>query len=217
MPEYAYTTVTGKIKPLLDKIRTAGVPPKVNEAWLKTVGFKSSNDRSLIGVLKSIGLIDQTGIPTPRWSAYRGADHRAVLGQAIRTGYADLYAVYPEAHTQSNADLQDVFSTDACAVMLRRLIETLIIETFEHHKIVGKIQSNSGDFLYLRGLIDKALAEKTWNLSRNAKQALPKLKDIGDKSAHSRRYLAQRGDIQPLLVDIRTVVQELTYLSGVKK
>jgi hypothetical protein len=25
MVEYAYTTVTGKIKPLLDKIRTAGV------------------------------------------------------------------------------------------------------------------------------------------------------------------------------------------------
>jgi len=61
------------------------------------------------------------------------------------------------------------------------------------------------------------LAERTWNLSRNTKQALPKLKDVGDKSAHSRRYVAQRGDIQPLLTDIRTVVQELTYLSGLRK
>jgi hypothetical protein len=32
-----------------------------------------------------------------------------------------------------------------------------------------------------------------------------------------RRYVAQRGDIQPLLTDIRTVVQELIYLSGLKK
>ena len=70
---------------------------------------------------------------------------------------------------------------DACAVMLRRLIETLIIETFEHHKIETKIQNASGDFLYLRDLIDKTLNEKTWNLGRNAKQALPKLKDLGDK------------------------------------
>lgn len=105
---------------------------------------------------------------------------------------------------------------DACAVMLRRLIETLIIETFEHHKIADNIKNSSGDFLYLRDLIDKTLSEKTWNLGRTTKQALPKLKDIGDKSAHNRRFLAQRGDIQPLLVDIRTVVQELLFLSGLK-
>lgn len=106
---------------------------------------------------------------------------------------------------------------DACAVMLRRLIETLIIEAFEHHKIANKIQNANGDFVYLRDLIDKMLAESTWNLGRNAKQALSKLKDVGDKSAHSRRYVAQRGDIQPLIVDIRAVVQELTFLSGLKK
>lgn len=105
---------------------------------------------------------------------------------------------------------------DACAVLLRRLIETLIIETFEHHNIAPNIQNTSGDFLFLRDLIDKTLAEKTWNLGRNTKQALPKLKDIGDKSAHSRRFVAQRGDIQPLLTDIRTVVQELIYLSKLK-
>jgi hypothetical protein len=73
---------------------------------------------------------------------------------------------------------------DACVVMIRRLIETLIIEAFEHHSIAGKIKNPSGDFVYLRELIDK-------NLGRNARQALPKLKDIGDKSAHSRRYVAR--------------------------
>jgi hypothetical protein len=106
---------------------------------------------------------------------------------------------------------------DACAVMLRRLIETLIIETFEHYEIADRIQNKTGDFLYLRDLIDKMLAERSWNLSRNAKHALPKLKDVGDKSAHGRRYVAQRGDIQPLISDIRAVVQELIYLSALKR
>lgn len=105
---------------------------------------------------------------------------------------------------------------DASAVLLRRLIETLIIEAFEHYKIASKIQNANGDFLYLRDLIDRTLAEPAWNLTRNAKQALPKLKDIGDKSAHSRRYVAQRGDIQPLLTDIRTVIQELLYVAALK-
>jgi hypothetical protein len=105
---------------------------------------------------------------------------------------------------------------DACAVMLRRLIETLIIEAFEYHNVASKIKNQSGDFMYLRDLIDKTLAEPLWNLGRNTKQALPRLKDIGDKSAHSRRYIAQRGDIQPLIPDIRTVLQELIYIAKLK-
>lgn len=105
---------------------------------------------------------------------------------------------------------------DACAVMVRRLLETLIIEAFEHHGLAAKIKTASGDFLYLRDLIDRALGEPSWNLSRNCKQAMPKLKDIGDKSAHSRRYNAHRGDIDPLLLDVRLVVQELVYLAALK-
>ena len=103
---------------------------------------------------------------------------------------------------------------DACAVMIRRLIETLIIETFEKHKIADSIKGPSGDFLYLSDLITKALNEKTWNLSRNSRQSLPKLKDIGDKSAHSRRYNALRNDIDKTIPDLRVAVQEFVYLSG---
>jgi len=106
---------------------------------------------------------------------------------------------------------------DASAVMLRRLVETLIIEAFEHHQIDSKIKNADGDFFFLRDLVARTLAETKWNLGRNAKQALPKLKDLGDKSAHSRRYIAQRRDIEPLLPEIRTVVQELVFLSGLKK
>jgi hypothetical protein len=105
---------------------------------------------------------------------------------------------------------------DACSVLLRRILETLIIEAFEHHAISHKIKNNNGDFLYLRDLIERTLTEPSWNLSRNVKQSLPRLKEIGDKSAHSRRFLAQRGDIQPLLADIRNVVQELIYVAALK-
>ena len=105
---------------------------------------------------------------------------------------------------------------DACAVMIRRLLETLIIEAFEHGGIDAKIKNSTGEFLYLKDLIAKCLQENSWNLSRNSKQALPKLKDIGDKSAHSRRFTAQREDIEPLLGDIRSVIQEFLYLAQLK-
>ena len=105
---------------------------------------------------------------------------------------------------------------DACAVIVRRLVETLIIEAYEKHSIAKNIKNPQGDFFTLKDLVSRCLTEPKWNLSRNCKQALPKLKDIGDKSAHSRRYIAQRGDLDPLLPDIRLVVQELIFLAGLK-
>jgi hypothetical protein len=105
---------------------------------------------------------------------------------------------------------------DSCAVMIRRLIETLIIEAFEKYGIASKIQTADGDFVFLRDLISRALAEPTWNLGRNAKAALPRLKDIGDKSAHSRRFKAHKNDIEKLVDDVRVVVQEFVYLAGLK-
>ena len=105
---------------------------------------------------------------------------------------------------------------DGCAVMIRRLLETLIIEVFEHHHISENMKGSNGDFLFLGDLIGRTLADPRWNLGRNAKNALPKLKDIGDKSAHSRRYNAHKADIDRVIDDVRTVIQELVYLAGLK-
>lgn len=106
---------------------------------------------------------------------------------------------------------------DGCAVMMRRLIETLIIECFEKHSIAHKIQNPaSGDYFFLGDLIDATLKEPTWNLGRNTKQGLPRLKGIGDKSAHSRRFNAFREDIDKCSDDFRTVCQELLYIAKLK-
>lgn len=105
---------------------------------------------------------------------------------------------------------------DACAVMLRRLIETLIIEAFESHNLQSKIKNPNDDYLYLGDLVTKTLNEPSWNIGRNAKRALPRLKNIGDQSAHSRRYIAHREDVDRAISDIRTVVQELVYLAKLK-
>lgn len=105
---------------------------------------------------------------------------------------------------------------DACAVMIRKLIETLIIEVFEANGLDSKIKSPNGDFYFLSDLVSAILSEAKWNLSRNARKALPKLKDVGDKSAHSRRFIAVRNDIDTLRSDLRVVVQELITIAKLK-
>lgn len=115
MSDVVYTTVPGKISNLLTKVKEVGVPPKVTHAWLKTIGFTSSNDGSLVGVLRIAGLIDASGLPTKRWTQFRGANGKAVLGEGIRQGYSELYSVYPDAHNRSSTELEHVFSSSSKA------------------------------------------------------------------------------------------------------
>jgi hypothetical protein len=111
----SYTTVPGRIPDLLKKIRETGVPAKATNEWLRSLGFTSSNDRSLIAVLRQIGFIDATNLPQPAWREYRGADHRGVLGRAVRLGYDMLYGTYPDAHVRTNTELAHVFGTKTTA------------------------------------------------------------------------------------------------------
>ena len=106
---------------------------------------------------------------------------------------------------------------DACAVMIRRLIEVLIIESFENHTISSLIKNSNGDYLYLSDLIDKTLVQTQWNLGRNTKSALRRLKSIGDQSAHSRRYNARREYIDDIILDLRCTSEELLYIAGLHK
>ncbi|MEO7030090.1 MAG: DUF4145 domain-containing protein [Acidobacteriaceae bacterium] len=106
---------------------------------------------------------------------------------------------------------------DGCAVMMRRMIETLIIECFEAHQISTEIKDpRSGDFLMLKDLIDRLLAQPKFNIGRVAKKGLGQLKEIGDLSAHGRRYNAHREDIDKLTTEFRVVCQELLYLAQLK-
>ncbi len=106
---------------------------------------------------------------------------------------------------------------DAAAVMVRRLLEILIIESFEAHKLTSKIQKTDGTFLYLQDLVTATLNESSWTLGRNVKKALPNLKDIGNQSAHGRRYIARKGDLDDVRRDLRLTIEELIILSKLRK
>lgn len=103
---------------------------------------------------------------------------------------------------------------DACAVMMRRLVEIAIIEAFEHKGIANKIKDATGNYFQLTELIDRALAETALKLSRNTKTELPKLKNLGHRSAHGRYFTAQKPDTEKVEDGIRVVVEELLTHAG---
>ena len=100
---------------------------------------------------------------------------------------------------------------DAAAVMMRRLVEISIIEAFEAKGQQGKIKDASGNYLQLSDLVSKALAEPSFALSRNAKKALPGLRDLGHMSAHGRYFTAQKSDVDAAQAGCRVVIEEFLH------
>jgi len=105
---------------------------------------------------------------------------------------------------------------DACSVMIRRIIETLIIEVYEAEGRPQDIKDANDEFKMLRDLVTIILADSAFNLGRDVKKSLPLLKELGDRSAHKRRYNATQPDIDKVLSGFRVTVEELLHLAKLK-
>jgi hypothetical protein len=103
---------------------------------------------------------------------------------------------------------------DACAVMMRRLLEACIIEAFEGKGVAQNIRGADGNYLQLTALIDRSLSEPALTLSRNAKILLPKLRDVGHLSAHGRHFTAHRDDLEKIEHGCRVVIEEFLHHAG---
>jgi len=112
MSEIPYTPLTGKIKEYFAKFQEVAVPKKVNTKWLKLLGYKSGNDAYILRVLKYINFIDSSGVPTEFWRQYKDpTKSKVVLAQAIRQGYKELFATYPDANRKDREALYAFFSS----------------------------------------------------------------------------------------------------------
>lgn len=103
---------------------------------------------------------------------------------------------------------------DCCAVMCRRLVETMIIELYEARGRAGEVKGSDGHFLMLSGLMTFLENDSTIHLSRSTTQGLRDFKKLGDLSAHSRRFNAERPDIDRVRDGLRVGAQELLRLAG---
>ena len=109
---------------------------------------------------------------------------------------------------------------DAALVMLRRLLETLIIEAYDHLSRRAEIDDGSGNPHMFGKLVERAKGEnnhKGLSIGRNTKNALEEVKKLGDRSAHDRRFNACAGDLTKIQVDVRAGVQDLIGIASLKR
>lgn len=105
---------------------------------------------------------------------------------------------------------------DCCAVLCRRLMESLIIETYVSKNRQHEIQVN-GVFVSLEKLIGHIRNDKQITLNRNSPATMDEIKQLGDTAAHDRTYITQPIDINDLKSRYRKLIDDLLAISGIKK
>ena len=105
---------------------------------------------------------------------------------------------------------------DACAVLCRRLMESLIIEKYISEKRHHEIQNN-GVFFTLDQLINYIRVDKTLILGRNTPKTMLEVKQLGDTAAHDRVYITHQQDIDDVKARYRRMIRELLAVANIKK
>ena len=98
---------------------------------------------------------------------------------------------------------------NASGAMIRRLVETLIIEIYETNGRAQEIQDNDGNFLKLQRLIGKVSSGSFVNISKNTKQFLKDAKALGDTAVHNRKVLLIKDHLDSEKVSLRVAISEL--------
>jgi hypothetical protein len=108
----SYLTSAKRLPEILDALKTAKAPEKFTQKFLETLEFKAKGDRLIIGVLKELGLIDDTGKPTDRYYHFIDQSQSAtVLAAAIEEAYGDLFAVNRQANELAKSEIMGKFKT----------------------------------------------------------------------------------------------------------
>lgn len=105
---------------------------------------------------------------------------------------------------------------DGASVLIRKIVENLLIECYEHLKIDGQIKDSNGNYPMLNKIIAAAVDRDELKLGRDTKDTLREAKPLGDWSAHTRRYYAVKADLDKHQAKLRLAIQELLHVAGRK-
>ena len=141
-----------------------------------------------------------------------GAQQVTVVGAVIPPDFVKGTRVHLEQLVRQVNGTYECGFFDACAVLCRRLMETLVLEVYIVQKRAAEVQS-AGKFLPLEKLLAHVTADKALNLNRNSPGTMAEVKMLGDTAAHDRTYITSLQDIDDIKLKFRKVVSELLTLA----
>lgn len=104
---------------------------------------------------------------------------------------------------------------EAAAMVLRRLVETLIIELYSRRGWTNEVQdSDTNEFLLLKALIDKINGDARLHVQRRTIEGLNKVKELGDTASHDFKIRIRKSDLDRIQSSVRLTVERLIFTIG---
>jgi hypothetical protein len=108
----SYTLKPGSIPAYFDAVLDAQAPERFSIKFLENLGFTSTNDRLLVGIMKDLGFLNADSVPQQRYYDFLDRTRaRLVLADAIRQAFSDLFAVNKKANELSAEDVKNKLRT----------------------------------------------------------------------------------------------------------
>ena len=104
---------------------------------------------------------------------------------------------------------------EGTAMVLRRLVETLIIELYTRRGWSRDVQDpDTNEFLQLKSLIDKLNGDARLRMQRRTIDGLTKVKEVGDTAAHDFRIRIRKSDLDRIQSAVRLTCERLIFTIG---
>jgi len=101
----------GRLKKFIEAVRDKPIPTgSASVDWLKANNFKDRRDAQFLDILELLDFVDADRKPNQNWVAFQDkSKSTSVMTKVLRERYSFMFQRYPDASSQSDANLQKVF------------------------------------------------------------------------------------------------------------
>ena len=108
----SYLVSVKNFEGIMNSILGARAPERFTNKFLEDLGYKSSNDRLITGVLKALGLLGDTGEPTQRYYDFLDqTQSKKIIAIGIQEAYEDLFNLNKDAQNLSQEEVKNKLKT----------------------------------------------------------------------------------------------------------
>lgn len=108
----AYLNTIKNFDAIMNSVLIARAPERFTGKFLEDLGFKSSNDRLIINVFKSLGLLDENGQPTQRYYDFLDqTQSRTIIAIGVQEAYEDLFNLRVDAQNMTAEEVKNKLKT----------------------------------------------------------------------------------------------------------
>jgi len=108
----SYLTSTKNLESIINSVINAKAPERFTNKFLEDLGYKSSNDRLIIGMFKALGLLDDNGQPLQRYYEFLDQTQTGkIIALGIQEAYEDIFNLRKDAQNLTNDEVKNKLKT----------------------------------------------------------------------------------------------------------